>query len=239
MEGVDVVVVAGDVCPFNNVVVEEMARKWRGSEIVYVPGNHEFYGDEMTIVEGDMEVFCREAGIHLLNRRAVVINGVRFVGATLWTDFRLYAGVDDVAVLAAMIRARNSINDYKGYILHEGVRLTPWTTARMHEADKEFIKTTLAEAKPTNIPSVVVTHHAPSARSIHHRFLGDGINPAFASNLDDVVADGRAVFWFHGHMHDSVQYEVGETMVMSNPYGYSPSENRVGFNPRFNVEINV
>ena len=243
MEGVDVVVVAGDLCPYRQGVIDRMADLWNGSDIVYVAGNHEFYSHDMVEAHALLGESCRKAGIHYLHRDSVDIDGIRFIGSTLWTDFGLYAGADESRVINAMFFAKEKINDFRGYILHRrGNHLgwfSPWVSAELHEQEKAYIVDALAEARNDRIPSVVVTHHAPSLKSVSPKYKGAEINPAFASNMDDVVEQGKALYWFHGHMHDSVNYRIGETMVLSNPRGYNPKENSVGFNPRFSVEIDL
>ncbi|WP_274534676.1 hypothetical protein [Aureimonas sp. AU20] len=74
--------------------------------------------------------------------------------------------------------------------------------------------------KPFDGPTVVVTHHAPTPRSIHPRYEGDVANPAFASDLTDLVARVGPDLWIHGHVHDSFDYRIGRTRVLANPKGY-------------------
>src|SRR5690606_37391535 len=86
-----------------------------------------------------------------------------------------------------------------------------------------------------DIPTVVVTHHLPSAQSVNPKFTGDLLNAAYASDLDQVIEDGRPALWVHGHTHDSCDYQFGDTRVVCNPRGYD-DENAV-FDRKLVVEI--
>lgn len=85
-------------------------------------------------------------------------------------------------------------------------------------------------AAPFDGPTIVVTHHAPSPRSIARRYQGNGLNPAFCSDLMDMIARHQPLAWVHGHMHSSADYRVGRTRVLNNPHGYG-NENVGGFDP--------
>ncbi len=84
--------------------------------------------------------------------------------------------------------------------------------------------------------TVVVTHCAPSARSINPRYAGEPLNVAFASHLDDLVAESGAALWVHGHSHCAADYVINHTRVVANPRGY-PDETDTGFNPMLVVEV--
>ena len=88
-------------------------------------------------------------------------------------------------------------------------------------------------------PTVVITHHAPSARSIHPRFHGSMLNASFVSNADHLAGGDRVQLWVHGHTHDSFDYHLNGTRVVCNPRGYSKGgviENS-HFDPHFIVEL--
>ena len=220
--GADAVVLAGDIAPFHPDVVREIADAWGGIPILYVPGNHEFYHGEIDGVAREMAKLCKRHGIEFLNRRAVVVEGVHFIGATLWTDFALN-GIGDIT--RATITAGQGMADFS-VISHRGRAFTPGESMRRHEADRAFIEQELRAAAETGETAVVVTHHAPTPRSIRPWYEGNPINPAFASNLDTLIARYEPPLWIHGHMHDSIDEQLGKTRVLANPGGYNPAENR-------------
>lgn len=226
----DVVVLAGDLAPYRPEVLEDIAETLSGCRILYVPGNHEFYGGDIDDVREAMARDCARLGIELLDRRALTFDGVRFIGATLWTDFALDGVVDAVA---AQQTARQRMPDFR-VIRHGGVAFTPAESIRRHEADRDFIEQELRNAADPGLTAVVITHHAPSPRSIRPWFHGNALNPAFASRLDTLIATYQPPLWIHGHMHDSIDEQLGGTRVVANPGGYTAAEN-----PRFDPALCV
>lgn len=233
----DVCVVAGDILNgAANSVHYLGAEVAPHMPVVFVPGNHEFYGD--SVFEG-LEwgrAAAREfTNLSFLNDSSVVLGGVRFVGATLWTDYALDSTApEDVAW--AMAIAEGQLNDHRqiawrrlpGY---EG--FPPAKAQALHVRSRHFIKRTLQE--PYDGPTVVVTHHAPHPGSVNARWKGSALNPCFASDLSDVIGRWHPELWVHGHMHDSSDYTVAGTKVVCNPKGYH-SENPA-FDPQLVVEV--
>jgi hypothetical protein len=71
------------------------------------------------------------------------------------------------------------------------------------------------------MPTVVVTHHAPSRKGINPAFAGNGLDGAYASDLDDAIAALTGVpFWVHGHTHIRRRYPIGATTVVINSRGF-------------------
>jgi Icc-related predicted phosphoesterase len=217
----DVVVVAGDVSEGCRASTMTMGG-WSGGkrkQTVFVPGNHEFYGQ---VMQDDLAA-AREAAqrrkerAHLLSRDTAVIDGVRFIGATLWTDYRLYG-----QPRAAMIEAGHTMNDHRLIRYRESnghiSRFMPWHAAVEHRLDLAFIVEQLEQ--PFAGETVVVTHHLPSPRSIATRFRSSWLNPAFASDLDWLIERYQPALWVHGHTHDVCDYQIGRTRVICNPRGY-------------------
>lgn len=217
----DVCVMAGDLCRgIDNGV------RWLAENIVpampciYVAGNHEFYkGSIKEGIEAGRAAAKETPGVHFLENDVVTIGGVRFLGATLWTDFRI-----DGAPEAAMDHARGRMNDYRQIAWQKNPwqRFLPVHSYRLHQDSKAFLAPELASSP---LPTVVVTHHLPHPGSVPERFVGDPTNAAYASDLSDIIDASRPALWVHGHTHDSCDYSVGSTRVVSNPKGYS-DENR-------------
>lgn len=231
----DVVVLAGDVGK-GDVWPSWAAGAFPGKEIVYVPGNHEFYDHDRAETLGGLRATGQANHVHLLDNDAVVISSkggetVRFLGCTLWADF-LFFGEDMKA--AAMREGQTYLNDFR-LIGDGGKCFSPARSIELHEASLAWLKSELA--KPFDGKSVVVTHHLPSARSVAERFKDSLLTACFASNLDYLF--GKMVLWVHGHTHDCMDYEANGTRVVCNPRGYVTShstENRF-FEPTLVVEI--
>ena len=86
---------------------------------------------------------------------------------------------------------------------------------------------------------MVITHHAPSRKSIHPRFADSLMNACFVSDAERLIDGSRAHLWIHGHTHDSFDYFVNGTRVLCNPRGYvvdDKAENPA-FDPGLVVEV--
>lgn len=203
----DIAVVAGDVC--DDRWLEETADLL---PVVFVAGNHEFYGH--TYQERIAEL-RRIPEVTLLDNSEATIGGVRFVGCTLWTDY-------DGADAAAMQFARYGMNDHRRIRWGEQwERFDPRHALNLHRQSVGFLRGSLCDNNPPDVPTVVVTHHAPSLKSIHPKFQDAGaLNYAFASELYYLVEGSGAELWVHGHVHDPFDYRIGETRVVCNPIGY-------------------
>jgi 3',5'-cyclic AMP phosphodiesterase CpdA len=231
--GVDVVVVAGDVC---EGVGDAMA--WLRHHIpaplpiVYVAGNHEFYNRGLESERAAAPTEARIRRVTWLDDSAAVICGVRFLGATLWTDFRLFGAARQQQSMSA---AANAMMDY-GVIKRRADQrplIRPKDTVMMHLASRAFLESALAT--PHDGPTVVVTHHAPHPGSVAERFATDPVTAAFVSNLTPILLRYAPALWVHGHTHTSFDYRVGTTRIVCNPKGYG-RENRA-FDPGLVVEV--
>jgi len=227
----DVCVVAGDLCRAPANGVHWLARHIaHAMPCVYVAGNHEFYkGSISEALEDGRSAAVGFPDVHFLENDIVVIDGVRFIGATLWTDYRI-EGHPEVA----MFHARERMNDYRQIAKQRNPwrRFVPETAFRIHQQSRLFIDSAL---KADSIKTVVVTHHLPHARSIPLRFQGDLLNAAYASDLSGVIKSGRPALWVHGHTHDSCDYMVGDTHIVCNPRGYDDENG--AFDPVLSVRV--
>jgi predicted phosphodiesterase len=231
----DLVVLAGDVQPGLRGL-EWAAARWPATPVVYVPGNHEFYGHAHPRLVRKLEGRAAALGphVHVLSDRAAVVGGVRFLGATLWTDFALL-GTPAVSVAAA----RLAMTDFRRIRVEPAFRrCRPDDVVLWHRASVRWLRQALAE--PYEGPTVVVTHHAPSARSLGPDAADarDPLAAADASALDVLVAGSGAALWVHGHTHRAADYALGGTRVLSNPRGY-PDAPVPGFDPGLVVTCEV
>ena len=223
----DAVVLAGDICQGPKAVVwAQRDYTFAGKPVVLVPGNHEFYGLERERTLEIMRERAQGSNVHVLDRDELVLTGplhgrVRFLGATLWTDF----AVDGPDVAAAMAIARVGLNDFAGSIRqreghgHGPRRFTPEDSALEHELSRTWLAQHLAQPCPERSATVVVTHHGPSVLSIVPEYEGNDLNPCFVSELPISFFE-RPQLWIHGHIHSSVDYRIDRTRVVTNPRGY-------------------
>ena len=226
----DIIVVAGDSAEGGDMLpLKEYVQQ--GKRVVYVAGNHEYYGHEINRTRLELRVIAQRFGIDFLDRNAVVINGVRFLGCTLWTDFKLYT---EVPVDVAKVVVGQCMNDYQGAIRcdeSEDLMFTTGMSEKLHWEDRAWLISQLSIAYD---PTVVVTHHGPTAQSIHPRYrYGNDkyANAGYTSNLETIIDKYNPKLWIHGHTHDLHDYEVYNTRVICNPRGYANYNENPGWAP--------
>lgn len=230
----DVVILAGDIAR------PAQAMAWAEGfcrPVLYVPGNHEFYGGSLVGVRAELKQRCVGTQIHVLDDDELVINGVRFLGSTLWTDFLLYGY--EGGRTAAVADALRLMRDFHRIYLDEALTslFSPVDAASLFQRHAAWLASKLAE--PHAGPTVVVTHHAPSPRSIHPRFADSPLNACFVSNAEHLMDGRRVQLWVHGHTHDSFDYTVNGTRVVCNPRGYARDgvNENVQFDANFVVQV--
>ena len=231
----DAVILAGDIARPREAV------SWAsglGKPVLYVPGNHEFYGGSIAGTAAELKRLCAGTRVQVLDDDEVIIEGVRFLGTTLWTDFMLFGEGEKRA--AAMQEALRFTRDFSKIRVGDapGALFTPADSAALFRRHAAWLEGSLAKAHAG--PTVVITHHAPSQMSIHPRFAGSLLNACFVSAAERLIDGGRARLWIHGHTHDSFDYFLNGTRVVCNPRGYAKNgmnENPL-FDANFSVEIN-
>lgn len=233
----DAHVLAGDIgCGFMGI---DFALQKFTRPVVYVAGNHEHY------CQRPMQDWWRKARekvagthVHLLENESVVIDGTRFLGCTLWADFKLFSA--DRQEELGRLAEKNS-NDFANIFLsrrgpinqdadpyafgftrrRSGDRLTWRHVAAMHERSREFLETSLEMSGDWD-QTIVVTHHAPSINGIDDPAAPTDLDAAYATNLDHLIA--KADLWIHGHVHRACTYpgKFGGR-VIENARGYADS----------------
>ena len=210
----DVVVLAGDIHSHTHAI--PWAAETFSTPVIYLPGNHEFYNSHLHGMSVQLRKCAQEyPNIHLLDNDSVEIEGVRFIGATLWTDFMLF-GSSMATIGKCLHDAKLYISDFSTIRFGSTGWFLPADSVKLFRVSAMYLRETLAE--PFDGPTVVVSHHLPSMRSVAERYKSDHLSAAFASNLDDLVE--MADLWIHGHTHDSFDYQLGKCRVVCNPRGY-------------------
>jgi predicted phosphodiesterase len=240
----DMVVLAGDI--------DEGTRGMRWAResfpdkgIIYVAGNHEFYGGHFTRTLDDLREAANQYDIDFLEADGTDAGGVRFLGVTLWTDFHLLNSAHREPYTE---RARNGMNDYRMIKITRAPELfdvapkisknllLPELTALRHKGSVEWLQSKLKKGIPEK--TVVITHHAPHSNSIPLHYKEHPLSAAYASDLTHLM--GRSKLWIHGHVHHSVDYEVNGTRVVSNPKGYlhkNGGYENASFSPSYVLEV--
>jgi hypothetical protein len=208
-------------------------------QIVYVPGNHEYYDGEFGALEAAMQDAARSLdNVHYLNNAALTdrCGKWRVLGTTLWTDFALF-GSNDAQLQQSMEAAEGVMLDYRGVIQiawpepdGEPRAFSPSDSLALHEHARAWLKDELA--KPFEGKTIVVTHHAPLRQSLAAKYATDRVSAGFVNDLPTLVHTPVSL-WIHGHTHTAFDYTVGDTRVVCNPRGYTDRRTGALENPLF------
>ena len=219
----DVVIAAGDVgLGSEGVDWLQNARK----PVIYIAGNREFYTHEMLGTVDDITAAAKDTNVHFLDNAAVEIDGVRFLGSTLWTNF-------DGGRKEFMAAAQRSMNDYV-QISHDTSDLTPEILLDINTRSRKWLTDALNE--PFNGKTVVVTHHAPTYTSWSDTERAI-YKYAYCNDLTELIEASRIALWVHGHIHKTCDYESHGVRVVCNPRGYNGYQRIRGFDAAKVIEI--
>ena len=238
-------ILAGDIGkPGNGKMINSMFEELldnfceRFKHVVFVNGNHEYYGGRVDKVDSFMINFDDSVeNFHFLNGDWRVLDGVLFVGGTLWTDFNNFSPLE-------MADAKLFMNDYQAITIKQVTHYRKFRPTDAYDIHKKHLKAiwnALKEHKDKK--RVVVTHHLPSFECIHPRYKTSRyatLNHAYATNLEGFILEHQPDLWVSGHTHDGYDFNIGETRLMCNPMGYPnvygglENENH---DPRFLIEL--
>ncbi|MDQ7247485.1 metallophosphoesterase family protein [Dongia sedimenti] len=240
----DLVLLAGDIH------TEHRGPRWAAETfeqpVAMILGNHEAYGGSLdpSIVAAWQEAAAcsarRRHPIRAMERETWILQAtdgtpVRIVAATLWTDFAIFGAARQAD---AMDHAHRAMNDFQMIGITDGGEqrlLAPADCLRLHRESQAYIADELA--RPFDGVTIVMTHHAPSRRSVPESRSLDPITAAYASDLEALIEQTQPQLWVHGHIHASSNYVIGSTRVVCNPRGYYPSQLNPAFDPALVVEV--
>ena len=208
----DVLVLAGDIASGSKAI--DLFRDWP-VPVVYVFGNHELYGHDYDKALTELRAAALGTVIHVLERDRVDIQGVRFLGCCLWTDYLLNARTETSQPLAMTV-ASYEIYDHKA-IRRQGKRFSPNMALTEHMLSRNWLTEELS--RDWSGRTVVVTHHGVHPLSVYPQYANDISSAAFVSDLGSLIC--HAALWLHGHVHNSFDYRVGNARVVTNPRGYA------------------
>jgi Icc-related predicted phosphoesterase len=258
-EEVDAVLVAGDTCQGARHAFTSLRRLVSERvPIIMIAGNHEYYRRCIETEIAEAKAIAGDYNILFVNDDVALLGGTtRIIGATLWTNYRVFG---DANAAAAMATARRNLNDHRviSWTKNPWKRFRPEEALLLHERSKAFIVNALTNTPPSVTSTVILTHHAPHFGSVAKGgpYESDILTAAYVSDLTDVLmidgaADGSTGaadatvketshakwdrLWLHGHIHSSSDYVVGTTRILANPHGYG-AENP-SFNPQLIVEV--
>ncbi len=219
-EGVDILLIAGDLSLFRGGMLGEALRRLcdRYPELIFILGNHEFYGSSVPeVLEGMARLDAQISNLHWLENSEISLGGQRFLGSSLWFSLR-----------------EDGLNPFYGRFLndfHQIQGFDPWVY-NQNLCSMAFLET---QVRPGD---VVLTHHIPDREGIAPKWRSteDQFGRFFISQLpQEVLKKPRC--WLFGHTHDSLHFSLGESLFFSNPFGYLLREENPDFDPRLILEL--
>jgi Icc-related predicted phosphoesterase len=234
----DALIIAGDLMPGMEKGVKWLAERVKDKPVVYIAGNHEGYGTDIDMTWNKAKDAARGTNVLVMENETIVIDGVRVIAGTLWTDFQLFG---DPA--AAMRAAGARMNDYRRIATDDHARrLVPLDTLTRHHATRTYIDRELAQSFAG--PTVVVTHHAPYPGAVRRGHESDIISAAYVSDLTKLIERRQPDVWIYGHTHQSDDTLLGRTRIISNAKGYGPHPTlrrttweNAAFDPMFTIDV--
>lgn len=220
--------------------------------VLFVPGNHEYDAQDFDQAHARLRATCDQLGLIWLERETLVLQGVRFVGTTLWTDFDALAipatgpGKTTLAqvpgnALAQQLKAREKAFRAANYYLKKTQTTrgrVPMLAEQVRELGLEcqqWLRAALAQ--PYAGQTVVITHFAPSLHSADPRYGRVPGTAGFCNALDDLLP--RAQLWLHGHLHAPSDYIHQGCRVVANPLGYARKNEQGAFEAQRILEVAV
>jgi len=219
----ELVVLAGDIA------VGALGVRWATEAfphvpVVYVMGNHEYYRREFPELIDDCLDVAQGSTVHVLEREALDIAGIRVLGCSLWTD---YALLGEDRIPEAQQWADENLADHS-YIRRRGPdRFTPGHAAEAFAQDSRWLDEQITQAEKEAVPLLVVTHHGPTAATQDPFYQGQIGSACFHSNADHLIRPPVRM-WIHGHTHYNVDLMQNGVRLISNQLGY-PKEGVIGF----------
>lgn len=201
----DIVIAAGDIGVYDQGLTW---LKKIDKPVIYVAGNHEYYGHEYQDTLMMLKAGAINSNIYFLENDVLIYQGVRFLGCSLWTDLYVEGSVTANALAY-------SLNDFRKIRFKTGM-FKPHQFSELYRSSKAWLERELA--KPFNGKTIVVTHHAPMGCCWNGP---DTIKKlAYCNELESLLYKYDISLWFHGHTHGVGEYQVDETRILSNTRGY-------------------
>lgn len=216
--------------------------------ILFVPGNHEFYhsdnfdnlSERLNEKLAEKINSAKYSNIQVLSRSNFVYQGITFIGATLWTDFDKHNKEKMDKAISLKWNEKEQQEEVKGMAEYkhvgssDGYLITPESVYQEHNDDLAYIQQQLEVNDPKKC--VVISHHSPSNKKLGLQWH-KSLPFAYSSELDEDILNYQPIAWVHGHIHNSLDYHIGNTRIICNPRGYLTKQMNADFNPNLIVEL--
>lgn len=207
----DILVLAGDTLPLIEFASYKRHRffDWCADhfrETLLVPGNHEYYRDDIGTFPDAWSLHLRD-NVTMYENGTVVVDDAEFILSSLWSHIPMNQ----------WLALKRGMSDFL-LIKYNGKPLTATTYNALHERDLAFIKKAVSESKAAY--KVVVTHHVPSRLLVDPEFQNSSLECGFTVDLTDYIETSGIDAWVYGHSHRSIEAVIGKTRMLSNQIGY-------------------
>lgn len=219
----DIIIAAGDI-GIGRQGVEWL--KTINKPVIYIAGNHEFYTHEYRNTMSMLRSSCANSKIQFLEKDTLILQGVRFIACTLWTDL-LKNGEQKAHEVGLRLNDFRTIR-FKEHSFDQA------DFTQLHRRSVLWLEDALDE--PFDGKTVVITHHAPLGLSWRER-PNELKKMAYCNNLEELITKHQIAAWFHGHIHIPNDYVFAGTRILSNPRGYHGRKEVAGFDQNKIVEI--
>jgi predicted phosphodiesterase len=247
-DNANVLILSGDICVAKDLLelgsrkdkseaIHEFFKNCSGEfkHVIYITGNHEHYHGDFATTLRDLKYNLQYfQNLHILDKETVTLEGVTFIGGTLWTDMNESDPITLNAIGSMMndfrcVKNSNkkvSFRDADGNFHERVAKFSPQDAVEDHNKMVDYIYHVVRGKD--NQKFVVVGHHAPSKLSTHPRYQNETLmNGGYSSNLSQFILDNPQIkLWTHGHTHETFDYVIGETRIVCNPRGYIGYESR-------------
>ncbi len=212
----DILILAGDILPLKDIsgygsFLDRLSAGWE--KVIWVPGNHEFYGLDLADFESSFKKNLR-SNVHLVHNKRIELRDIQFICTTLWSDI---TGHED-----------DMVRDYQDFdtIMYGGKKLSAPRYMQLHQDSLNF----LDDTQDVDGQKIVVTHHLPTLVDYPPQYAGSKINSGFATDLSSQIAKIKADYWVYGHHHSNGKvHKQGNTHFVSNQLGYVEKSEGNGF----------
>ncbi|MDH5767295.1 MAG: metallophosphoesterase [Gammaproteobacteria bacterium] len=231
----DIIVLAGDVDTGTKGIEWAISESERlAKDIIYVLGNHEYYGYEYISLREKIAQLTADTTVHCLDYDVFNLQDVRFIGATLWTDYKADVSVPQDL---AMYYVNQALADHQKITYATGGeyrKFKPHDALAIHQKELSWLKKEIA--RPHEGKTVVITHHGPHPVCQHPGYPVSEISSAFHSDLSNFIEQHNIDVWAFGHTHANLDMVVTDTRIISNQAGY-PGEKVKGFNAELIIDV--
>ncbi len=215
--GVDVLVLAGDVTVAGDIpsALGVLCRRYARAQVLYVHGNHEYYGATyQQVADYTAQAVMENANLRWLDCQLVEIDGTRFLGTTLW-----FRPAPEALCWRGLLNDFERIIDFDRWLGRENERALGFLHTELRSGD------------------VVISHHLPIWAAMTPELRDGPLAPFFVCDVESLIVERRPRLWLFGHSHRSHDSRLGPTWLVSNPFGYAAFEENQDFGWSYTLDI--